>query len=56
MSDEELARRKSALQLPIVTPKRGYGKLFQDHVVQAPGGVDFDFLQDVDTAETSGEV
>ena len=54
-SDEELARRKSALQLPIVTPKRGYGKLFQDHVVQAPGGVDFDFLQDVDTAETSGD-
>ena len=55
VSDEELARRKSALQLSIVPPKRGYGKLFHDHVVQAPGGVDFDFLQDVDTAETSGD-
>lgn len=55
VSDEELARRKSALQLPIVPPKRGYGKLFHDHVVQAPGGVDFDFLQDVDTAEASGD-
>ena len=56
VSDEELALRKSALQLHIVQPKRGYGKLFHDHVVQAPGGVDFNFLQDVDTAETSGEV
>ncbi len=55
MSDEELARRKSALQLPIVTPERGYGKLFHEHVFQAPGGVDFDFSQDVDTAETSGD-
>ena len=55
VSDEELARRKSALQLPIVPPIRGYGKLFHDHVEQAPGGVDFDFLQGVDTAETSGD-
>ena len=31
-------------------------KLFHDHVEQALGGVDFDFLQDVGTAETSGEV
>ena len=54
--DEELARRKSALQLPTVPPKCGYGKIFHDHVVQAPGGVDFDFLQDVDTAENSGKV
>ena len=55
VSDEELARRKSALQLPIVPPKRGYGKLFHDHVVQAPGGVDFDFLRDVDRVEASGD-
>ena len=55
VSDEEMARRKSALQLPKMSPNRGYGKLFHDHVVQAPGGVDFDFLQDVDTAETSGD-
>ena len=45
VSDEELARRKSALQFPIVTPKRGYGKLFHDHIVQAPGGIDFDFAR-----------
>ena len=55
VSDEEMARRKSALQLPKMSPNRGYGKLFHDHVVQAPGGVDFDFLQDVDKAEASGD-
>ncbi|MEL0290721.1 MAG: dihydroxy-acid dehydratase, partial [Alphaproteobacteria bacterium] len=55
VSDEEMARRKSALQLPKMSPNRGYGKLFHDHVVQAPGGVDFDFLQDVDRADASGD-
>ena len=53
--DEEMARRKFALQLPKMSPNRGYGKLFHDHVVQAPGGVDFDFLQDVDRAGASGD-
>ena len=55
VSDEEMLRRKSALQLPKMSPNRGYGKLFHDHVVQAPGGVDFDFLQDVDRADASGD-
>jgi hypothetical protein len=51
VSDDELARRRAALQLPVTSPNRGYGKLFHDHVVQAPGGVDFDFLQGVDPAD-----
>jgi dihydroxy-acid dehydratase len=55
VSDDELARRRAALQLPVTAPNRGYGKLFHDHVVQAPGGVDFDFLQDVDRADASGD-
>jgi dihydroxy-acid dehydratase len=55
VSDDELARRRAALQLPVTAPSRGYGKLFHDHVVQAPGGVDFDFLQDVDRADAIGD-
>ena len=49
-----VTRRKSALQLAKMSLNRGYGKLFHDHVVQAPGGVDFDFLQDVSRADASG--
>jgi len=51
VSDDELARRQAVLQLLVTAPNRGYGKLFHDHVVQAPGGVDFDFLQGVDTTD-----
>jgi hypothetical protein len=50
-SDNELARRRAALQLPVTALTRGYSELFHDHVVQAPGGVDFDFLQGVDPAD-----
>ena len=56
VSDDELARRRAALQLPVTAPNRGYGKLFHDHVVQAPGGVDFDFLQGVDTTDADAGV
>jgi dihydroxy-acid dehydratase len=56
VSDDELARRRAALQLPVTASNRGYGKLFHDHVVQAPGGVDFDFLQGVDTADADAGV
>ena len=55
IADEELARRKSVLQWPRMSSNRGYGTLFHDHLVQAPGGVGFDFLQDVDRADTSGD-
>ena len=56
VSDDEMIRRRAALQLPVTLPNRGYGKLFHDHVVQAPGGVDFDFLQGVDPADADARV
>ncbi len=31
--------------LVVPPPRRGYGKLFLEHVVQAPQGCDFDFLR-----------
>ncbi|MFM9998381.1 MAG: IlvD/Edd family dehydratase [Burkholderiaceae bacterium] len=44
VDDAELARRR--LELPLRAPlaKRGYAKLYQEHVLQADGGCDFDFL------------
>jgi dihydroxy-acid dehydratase len=44
VDEAELTRRKSKILPAKISPKRGYGKLFQDHVMQAPDGVDFDFL------------
>jgi dihydroxy-acid dehydratase len=41
---EELARRLAAFMPPEPHYKRGYGKLFLDHVTQAHLGCDFDFL------------
>jgi L-arabonate dehydrase len=43
VSDAELARRKSEWKAP-ETPKRGYYKLYVDHVQQADKGADLDFL------------
>ena len=44
VSDEELARRRSAL-VPVQSPyTRGWEKLYTDHVLQADQGVDMDFL------------
>ena len=48
VSDEEMKSRKENIPLKISAPARGYGKLFFDHVMQAPQGVDFDFLVGVD--------
>jgi dihydroxy-acid dehydratase len=45
VSDEELARRRAAWTPPPPAFTRGYGKLYLDHVLQAPEGVDFDFLR-----------
>lgn len=45
VSDEELARRRETWQAPRQAFGRGYGRLYLDHVLQAPQGVDFDFLQ-----------
>jgi L-arabonate dehydrase len=43
VSDEELARRRAAWKPP-ETPKRGYYKLYVEHVQQADKGADLDFL------------
>jgi dihydroxy-acid dehydratase len=43
VTDEELARRRAAWQAP-EAPKRGYYKLYVEHVLQADQGADLDFL------------
>jgi L-arabonate dehydrase len=45
VAPEELEDRRRAWTSP--TPKftRGYGRLYLDHVSQAPQGADFDFLR-----------
>jgi dihydroxy-acid dehydratase len=41
--DEELRRRKAAWKAP-EPPRRGWYRLFHDHVLQADQGMDLDFL------------
>mgnify|MGYP001544175043 CR=1 FL=1 len=43
VDDAELAKRKATADL--ANPKRGYKRLYADHVLQAPEGCDFDFLK-----------
>ena len=43
--EEELKKRKAAWAPPAAAPKRGYAKLYMDHVLQAEHGCDFDFLR-----------
>jgi len=45
VSEEELASRRSSWCPPKPHYRRGYGRLFLDHVLQANMGCDFDFLQ-----------
>lgn len=45
---DELARRRAAWTPPPPHYRRGYGKLFLDHVTQAHEGCDFDFLRAVE--------
>ncbi|MBL8359732.1 MAG: dihydroxy-acid dehydratase [Rubrivivax sp.] len=45
VGDDELARRRAEWQPPAPRYERGYTKLYQAHVTQAPEGCDFDFLQ-----------
>lgn len=42
---EEIERRLAETKLPDPKYRRGYGRLFLDHVLQADEGCDFDFLQ-----------
>jgi len=41
---EELARRRAGLRPTAAQPARGYARLYAEHVMQADGGCDFDFL------------
>ncbi|WP_233885141.1 L-arabinonate dehydratase [Paraburkholderia flagellata] len=45
ISDEEMARRKAAWVAPEPRFKRGYGAMYQMHVMQANNGCEFDFMQ-----------
>jgi dihydroxy-acid dehydratase len=45
MSDAEIQKRLKRFSAPPRHYKRGYGRLFLDHVTQANLGCDFDFLQ-----------
>jgi dihydroxy-acid dehydratase len=47
VDDAELARRRTAWTPPVVPARRGYAKLYMDHVLQAEHGCDFDFLRKV---------
>ena len=45
--EEEIARRLDSLGPPEPKYRRGYGRLYLDHVLQADEGCDFDFLRRV---------
>jgi dihydroxy-acid dehydratase len=45
VSDDELAKRRTAWTPRASRFERGYGRLFLDHVLQANEGCDFDFLR-----------
>ena len=45
--EKELAERRKSWKPPVETPKRGYAKLYMDHVLQAEHGCDFDFLRPI---------
>jgi dihydroxy-acid dehydratase len=45
VSDEELAKRRSAWKPKPPRFVRGYGKIFSEHIKQANLGCDFDFLE-----------
>ena len=53
--EEELNRRRAAWRPPQPDYQRGYGKLFLDHVLQAPQGLDFDFLLGRDPVQTMAQ-
>ena len=45
VDEQELERRRKAWEPPQRKDERGYRKLYQDHVLQADAGCDFDFLR-----------
>ncbi len=44
-TEQRVSRRRAAWRPPAPAYRRGYGKLFLDHILQAPQGCDFDFLR-----------
>jgi dihydroxy-acid dehydratase len=44
VSDAELAKRREGFKPPPL-PSRGYARLYNEHILQADGGCDFDFLR-----------
>ena len=55
VEQEELDRRRADWRPPQAVYRRGYGKLFLDHVLQAPQGMDFDFLLGRDPVQTMAQ-
>jgi dihydroxy-acid dehydratase len=55
--EEELSRRRAAASLTerFAAPKRGWEKLYVDHVQQADTGVDLDFLVGASGPEVARE-
>ncbi len=54
---DEISRRLDEHKRPAPAYRRGYGKLFLDHVMQAPDGCDFDFLRgDPEDAERAARL
>jgi L-arabonate dehydrase len=45
VSDDEIARRREAWVAPEPAFARGYGRMYEEHVMQANDGADFDFLR-----------
>lgn len=45
VDEPELAKRRAALPPLPEPPKRGYSRLYQQHILQAEHGCDFDFLR-----------
>jgi dihydroxy-acid dehydratase len=45
VADEELTKRRAAWQPPEPKYRRGYGRLYVEHVLQADEGCDFDFCR-----------
>lgn len=55
ISESEMARRKAEWEKPKRGYERGYGWLYQQHVLQADQGCDFDFLKVVGGTSTTDE-
>ena len=48
VDEAELDRRRAIQTVRCDSPERGYAKLYQDHVLQANAGCDFDFLRAIE--------